>query len=173
MRIIKKSVFLFIFLSAFCISKAQIVSSYNFSPIMGSGWSILNGGSSVELNGYLKCLQVATGLDIFSTPAKPNGVFGAFCNEIAPVAIITSDLLVYPNPTRGVSILKCLGQFDSGLSGQLRITNTEGRILFSQVIAMSSLQAGFTINVSNYPNGIYMITIDIMTGHTSTKLIKL
>ena len=173
MRIILKNIFLLLFLLAANTGRAQIISAYSFSPIMGSGSSMMNGGYSVELSGYLKCIQVTTGLNIFSIPDKNNGSFGSCCIVPAAIAIVTNNLLVYPNPTRGISIVKGVGKFEAGVSGQLRIMNADGRIMLTQVVDMISLQVGFAVNLTNYPTGLYLITITTSSGQASSKLIKL
>ena len=71
------------------------------------------------------------------------------------------------------SILKCEGQFDANLFGQVRVMSIEGRMMMSQMVAMKDIQAGYTINASSYAAGNYVVTLDVKDQHYSVKLIKL
>ena len=150
MRIILKNIFLLLFLLAANTGRAQIISAYSFSPIMGSGSSMMNGGYSVELSGYLKCIQVTTGLNIFSIPDKNNGSFGSCCIVPAAIAILASVISAYYY----LRVIKVM-YFDELRSRDLEVI-VERNIVFIAII--STL---FNLFFFIYPAKLFDITIAI------------
>lgn len=174
----KRATYLFIvFLFAGFTGMAQIAVPFSMSPIATSSTAITsNGGSAIVLTGKGSCLTVSSGLSIMSIANNGKGVFGASCVEKAPVASVLvelTDINLYPNPTHDISILKCIGVFDANLSCQIRVISLEGKTLFSRMVPMKEVQAGFQINAASYAQGTYVVSIDFMNQHYTKKLIKI
>lgn len=175
---IKKGKYLFIcLLFAFAIGKGQIVGAYNMSPIVGSNANgSSNGGNSLVMSGKGKCLVVTSGLGVLAGNSSGKGVFGASCVETAPISSVLVSLRslnVYPNPTHGNSILKCVGNFDANLFCQIRVLSMEGRVMMSKMVSMKEVEAGYTIQAGMYPAGGYVVNVDFMNLQFNLKLIKL
>jgi hypothetical protein len=152
-------------------------NSFRISPIvMTSASSTTMGGTIAVFGGGNKCLTVSTGLSTLTTIAtNGTGKFGASCAEVVPVAdvLTITSLTVYPNPTHSLTTLKCDGVFDANLFGQVRIISMDGRVVMSQMVAMQELKAGFVINAASFAAGTYVVSVDFMNKHYTTKLIKI
>lgn len=177
MAINKGKYLLIILMLAFTTGIAQMSVPFSMSPIATSTAALTsNGGSPIVMTGSGKCLVVSSGLGTMMTSTNGKGVFGAGCIEKAPEATILVSLTsinVYPNPTHGMSILKCEGKFDANLSGRVTIMGFDGRTMLSQVIPMKEIQAGYQINAAAFAAGTYVISLDVMNQHYTVKLIKL
>lgn len=177
MAINKGKYLLVILMLAFTTGIAQMSVPYSMSPIISSTAALTsNGGSPIVMSGNGPCLVVTSGLSTMVTSSNGHGVFGAGCVEKAPVATVLvslTSLNVYPNPTHGISILKCEGKFDANLSGRITIMGFDGRTMMSQVVPMKEVQAGYQINAAAYAAGTYVISLDFMNQHYTVKLIKL
>jgi len=172
MRINKGTYLFIVFLLACTTGMAQM----SMSPIaMASGTVSMSGGNPIVMDGSGKCLKVSSGLATMETIHNGKGVFGASCVETAPVATVVSltSVQVYPNPTHGISTLKCQGQFDANLSCQVRIMSIDGRTMMSKMVLMKDVQAGYTIDASSYAAGTYVVNLSFMSQNYNVKLIKL
>jgi hypothetical protein len=178
MRINKGTYLTLALLLACFTGMAQMTAnSFRMSPIvMTSAASTTIGGTVAVFNGGNKCLSVATGLSTLTTIAtNGTGKFGASCAEVVPVAdvLTITSLTVYPNPTHSLTTLKCDGVFDANLFGQVRIISMDGRVVMSQMVAMQDLKVGYVINAASYAAGTYVVSVDFMSKHYTTKLIKI
>lgn len=174
----KKATYLFIVcLLAGFTGMAQIAVPFSMSSIATSSTAITsNGGSAIVLTGKGACLTVSSGLSIMGIANNGKGTFGASCVEKTPVASVLvelTDIRLYPNPTHDISILKCQGVFDANLSCQIMVTGMDGKTLFSRIVPMKEVQAGFQINAASYAQGTYVVSIDFMNQQYTKKLIKL
>jgi hypothetical protein len=167
-----------VMLFAVVCGKAQTVA-YSMSPLAatGTGYAI-NGGSYVVGDGSGKCLVVASnGMSVLASSINSTnkGVYGASCEEKAPVADLFSltSVNLYPNPAHVSATLKCTGNFDANLSCMLRVTGMDGRVMMSRMVPIKELQAGYTIQVSNYAVGTYVVTVEVMGQQYASKLIKI
>jgi hypothetical protein len=178
MRINKGTYLIICLLLACATGMAQMTVPYNMSPIaVSSGNFTANGGNPIVNDGKSKCLNVSSGLNTMTAASTGGrGAFGGSCVEVTPVASVLisfKDLNVFPNPTHGLSIVKCEGQFDVNLSCQLTITSMEGRVMSNQMVLMKDMVAGFQINASAYAAGTYIVSVAFMNQTYSKKLIKL
>ncbi len=177
MAINKGKYLLVILVLAFTTGRAQMSAPFSMSPIATSTGAITsNGGSPIVMSGKGQCLVVSSGLGTMTSSTNGHGVFGEGCVEKAPVATVLvslTSLNVYPNPTHGISILKCEGEFDANLSGRVTVIGFDGRTMMSAVVPMKEIQGGYQINASAYAAGTYVISVDFMNKHYALKLIKL
>ena len=173
----KATYFLLVFLLAGFTGMAQISVPFSMSSIATSSTAISSsGGSAIVLTGKGACLTVSSGFGIMGIANNAKGTFGASCVEKAPVATVLvelTDIKLYPNPTHDISILKCQGVFDANLSCQIKVTGLDGKTLFSRIVPMKEVQAGFQINAAAYAAGTYIVSIDFMNQQYTKKLIKL
>lgn len=178
---INKGTYLFIALMlAFTTGMAQMSMPFSMSPIAsvgGNGKTITsNGGNPIMMDGKGKCLSVTSGLRSLEVAANNSGAFGASCLETPPVASVlveVTNINLYPNPTHSTSILKVDGQFDANLSCQIRIFSIDGKPMFSQMVPLKEVKAGYTLNVAAYAAGTYVVSLDFTDQHYTRKLIKL
>ncbi len=178
MRINKGTYLIIIFMLACATGMAQMTVPYNMSPIaVSSGNVTANGGNPIVNDGKSKCLNVSSGLNAMTAASTGgHGTFGGSCVEVTPVATVLvslKDINVFPNPTHGLSVIKCEGQFDVNLSCQLTIISMDGRVMFNQMVLMKDMVAGYQINASAYAAGTYVVSVSFMNQTYNKKLIKL
>jgi hypothetical protein len=74
---------------------------------------------------------------------------------------------IYPNPTKGELKLE-IGNWEEGLDAYTLITDINGR-----TVCKNSLSGSITnIDLTNYPNGIYILRLSISQKWTEWKVIK-
>lgn len=131
----------------------------------------------ILIEGKTKCLAVSNGIDVLTIANNGTGLFEASCKELPPVNPVAIDLAlsltVYPNPTRGMSVLKCRGTFDAGLSCMIRVVSMEGKVAVNQLVPMTSMLTGWVIDLSDYTSGTYTVHVELMRRQYSLKLIRL
>jgi hypothetical protein len=110
----------------------------------------VNGSYAVQIteNG---CLAVSSCIDILSTSIE----------NIVGEKLIT----VYPNPTTGIIHIVFP---ESELNTTIEITNTLGQVLNTIVPTRTELN----VDLSNQPNGVYLINFNSSNGIISHKIIK-
>lgn len=174
MQIKKVSYLLLTFLLVTLAGKAQL-SAFGFSSIGSTNGAIVS-TNPVLVAGSAKCLAVSGGAAPLNIANNGTGLFGSGCVETAPAADTTSfslSLNVYPNPTRGAAIIKASGSFDQNLASLVRVIAVDGKVMFNQMVPMSSIKAGYTINASSYAAGNYNVVIELMNKRYTLRLIKL
>ena len=77
---------------------------------------------------------------------------------------ITSDIIVYPNPTKDILII----EFSGINNGTIEITNIAGQIVFMERLNDSRME----IKVSEYPVGMYILKFISEENETVAKFIK-
>jgi hypothetical protein len=173
----KGTYLLIIMLLACSAGMAQMTMSFRITPIVSSNSGMTSSGSTpIIMEGSSKCVIMASGLSSMAIANNGKGEFGAACKEVAPVANIRAvsiSLNVYPNPTSGMTTLKCEGEFDANLSCQVRVMSIEGKMMMSQMVPMNDVKAGYMINASAYAAGTYVIIMDFMNQQYNKKFIKL
>ena len=87
---------------------------------------------------------------------------------------ITTDdktgLLIYPNPTDGSFIISWSGHPDD--ENTIEIYNQIGQVIFRINNNCKDENCQEEINLSQFANGIYIVTVLNDKSYTSTKLIK-
>ena len=173
----KKATYLLIIMMLACTAgMAQVFAVRSFSPIASSNGTLTSSSSPFVMYGQGKCVTSATGLSVLSIANNGTGSFGASCKEIPPVANVLKvsvSLKVYPNPTNGLTTLKCEGEFDANLFCQVRIMSIEGKMMMSQMVSMKDVQAGYMINATAYAAGTYVVVMDFMDQRYNMKFIKI
>ncbi|NOQ27529.1 MAG: T9SS type A sorting domain-containing protein, partial [Bacteroidales bacterium] len=86
-------------------------------------------------------------------------------NSVGIEAIHQKGISVYPNPTRGEIYIK----FANNNIHNLSISDMSGRQIFN----ISELQQNEKIDLTNFENGLYIITLETDTGITIRKLLKI
>jgi hypothetical protein len=156
-----------------------------FTSIAGKaqmGMSFMSGSGnivttpSITVNGNAKCLTVGGAASVLNIAHNGTGLFGAGCKEGVPAADTASfslSLNVYPNPTRGATMLKATGDFDASLSCMVKVVAMDGKVMFGQMVPMANVKAGFMINGHAWAAGNYTVVIELMNKRYSLRLIKL
>jgi len=82
-----------------------------------------------------------------------------------------STVKVYPNPSFGNFTLEARFK-EPVTSGQIRVTNLLGKILFSKSIVNGQTTIDENIDLSALPNGIYLVSIEAPQGRVVKKIMK-
>ncbi len=148
--------------------------------VMGTSFLSGNGGivttPTVLVSGSGKCLVVGGSASALDIANNGTGLFGSACSEKPPVADTTTfslSLNVYPNPTRGSTMLKATGDFDEKLSCLVKVIAMDGKILFGQMVPMKDVKKGYMINGNAWAAGNYTVMVELMNKRYSLRLIKL
>ncbi len=173
----KKRIYILLVLLLTCSAgMAQLTTAFSFSAISSAGAN-MGVSTPILFDAQSKCLSVSNGVSLLSVANNGSGLFNTACKEVPPTApppaAISLSLTVYPNPTRGMSLLKCKGSFDPSLSCTVRVIGLDGRMIMNQVVSMVTLQTGWMIDLSSYAAGTYSVNVELMRQQYSLKLVKL
>ncbi|WP_078831785.1 T9SS type A sorting domain-containing protein [Sediminibacterium ginsengisoli] len=170
-----KSVYMMVVLLLLTIAgKSQLLTSFSFGSMgMSDNTVTASGGAAIVFDGKGKCVSVLSGVNTLMTSEIKSGVFGESCREIPPVAAVDLSLTVYPNPTKGMSILQCKGTIDESLSCLVRVISADGKTVLNQMVSVTALKAGFMINLNAHAAGTYTVMAELMNKRYSLRLIKL
>ncbi len=128
--------------------KAIANSGYVFS-----GWTLATAGNA----------QIETNILTFD-PGTENAVTANFLP-----AENSSSLLVFPNPADDILHFGCSVQISG--TGLVEISNTEGKILLSQPVLLTTGTNHFDLSVSGFSNGLYTLILHTPDGLLFTKII--
>jgi hypothetical protein len=173
MPIKKLTYFMLLLIFTCTVGKAQ-VSSMGTSFLSGNGGIITT--PTMPVSGSAKCLSVGGYASALNIANNGTGLFGSGCTEKPPVADTTTfslSLNVYPNPTRGSTILKATGDFDEKLSCLVKVIAMDGKILLGQMVPMKDVKKGYMINGNAWAAGNYTVMVELMNKRYSLRLIKL
>ena len=142
--------FFILFFTVACIAQGNLPRTYDYD---NTGNRILR--TTVRLR-----QAVATGADT-SFADVSNSKQEPYYEE----AIGENNVKIYPNPTKGMVTL----QFDKPVkTGLYRLSDLSGKLLLDGTITISI----FTLDLSRYENGVYLLTLTL-DGQTDTwKIIK-
>ncbi|NCI47916.1 T9SS type A sorting domain-containing protein [Sediminibacterium soli] len=173
MRINKAVYIILILVLAAVHGKTQMV--FSMVPMAGSSNGATFSSNPIIVDGG-KCVVSSSGLSAMMVANSGKGAFNDGCKETPPVATIEEfsiSLNIYPNPTHGPATIKCSGQFDENLSCQIRIISMDGKMMFSKMVPIKELKAGYQVNAASYAVGTYAVLIDFMNQRYSLKLMKM
>ena len=142
------------------------VAHINSAPLSVSYYTHYLGGSTIDnntgifyypaINGYLYGLDINTGSIVYSYNfglgtellfLESGSVF--YCPLTGIEEHVESGLNIFPNPGSG----KYYFSFDeSDLPGEMKIYDLKGRCLKKVIVASNN----FTLDISNFPDGIYL-----------------
>ncbi|WP_291115105.1 S8 family serine peptidase [Flavobacterium sp. UBA6135] len=103
-----------------------------------------------------------------------NATWGWYSNEVVTILIqetlnisdnLLSEILIYPNPSKGVFTVKNPNL--TGNNSELNLIDMQGRVVFSKTMTSSEEQ----INVNHLNNGVYILTISENDLKFTAKLI--
>lgn len=168
---IKKLTYIIVFLVLACVSgKAQMSISF-----LSTNSGIIS-TPSANIGGSSKCLVIGGSASTLNIANNGTGAFDPTCQEKPPVADtmrFSLSLNVYPNPTRGSTMLKASGEFDQNLFCQVKVITLEGKVLLGQNVAMSKIKAGYMIDASHWAQGTYTVVVELMNKRYALRLIKI
>ena len=150
--------------------KAQMTISF-----LGTNSGIIS-TPSVNISGSGKCLAIGGSAAALNIANNGTGIFQAACQEKPPVADtmrFSLSLNVYPNPTRGSTMLKASGEFDQNLFCQVKVIAMDGKVLLGQNVAMSKIKAGYMIDASSWAQATYTVVVEVMNKRYTLRLIKI
>ena len=78
---------------------------------------------------------------------------------------------VYPNPTTSTATIS-FDQFAQGSKYEIRVTDIMGKIIMKQSAIANSGQNIRQLDLSNYPSGIYIVTVISNEGTKTLKVYK-
>jgi subtilisin-like proprotein convertase family protein len=79
-----------------------------------------------------------------------------------------SDFVLYPNPTNGNITLNAA--FDTPTIGDISIKNAVGQVMLTQKTTISTI-LNHTMDLSDYPSGIYFLTLSTPDGLCTKKVV--
>jgi len=167
----KKLLYIIFFMVLACVSgKAQMTISF-----LSTNSGVIS-TPSVNISGSGKCLAIGGSAAALGIANNGTGVFQAACQEKPPVADtmrFSLSLNMYPNPTRGSTMLKAAGDFDQNLHCQVKVVAMDGKVMLGQNVPMSKIKAGYMINGNGWAAGVYVVIVEVMNKRYSLQLSKL
>jgi hypothetical protein len=86
-------------------------------------------------------------------------------NRLAP------EFVTYPNPARGELNLHIKDAFQLGNSYNLMVEDVLGRHWFERPIGIEAFGSGLSLDVSGFPTGIYLVTVESLAGRLTKKVL--
>lgn len=171
-----KGCFIFCLGLLFSSEAAKAQMAINFSPIAYSTSGVTaTGGSPFTFFEKTKCLVMGNGMTVLTVVFNNKGEFAKSCSENIPRTSLNTtmySLRVFPNPTNGPATVQCEGSFDINAIGHLKMIGLDGKLVMAQTVVMKELQAGIIIQTGLFSSGTYLISVDYMNQHFSSKLLK-
>jgi len=134
---------------------------------------VINKGSNPGSAGAYSLIPVSEYVHNSNKRNRPtNATIDIGAYEYNPVTEIAynvnlSDLIVFPNPAQSqITIV-----INNGISGELKIVNPLGQILFARGTEQGKQQE-IILSVESYPSGLYFIIYETEKGNRYRKLIK-
>ncbi len=123
-------------------------------------------GTSISLSS--DCSTVAVGAVGNDENGSDAGHVRVLLNPFIGISDVSkNDILIYPNPTKGVFTIKLPGfQYLSG--SNVSVTDISGKKIFIKTISSSELQ----VDISNYPSGVYFVKISNTENVKTVKIVK-
>lgn len=78
---------------------------------------------------------------------------------------------IYPNPTNGIITFKSSSDLSANSGAEIRIENFIGQLLYTKKINTNVYGLNETIDLSNYPKGIYFVQINAGSAVETRKII--
>ncbi len=163
-----KKIILFISFSiCYLVTSAQtghfIMSSVGVLPGTESN------GVAIQFNSITKCIDVQSGLAIFSAP-RGNGQFAINCE--VTMKINSLGVRLFPNPVNNLAKIKLNNTPPLTETFSLSIWTTEGALIRSQKETGYNLFQGLNIDLSGLVSGTYILKIESPTYVDAIKFIK-
>jgi len=93
---------------------------------------------------------------------------GSIVSSIEPVNEIGNVVSVFPNPINDDVMNVRINNYSSNSKVKLSFMNLEGRVLFSK----NNCPQSFSLNIKDYPSGMYIISTVINKTTYKNKIIK-
>ncbi|MGJ5640533.1 T9SS type A sorting domain-containing protein, partial [Formosa sp. S-31] len=90
-------------------------------------------------------------------------------DDISDVVKVNFDIDMYPNPTTGILNLKIVGLDQTA---PIRVYDMSGKLLLNEVVKSDGTEFVKVIDLSAYPKGFYLLTLQVK-GKTITKKVVL
>jgi Secretion system C-terminal sorting domain/Pregnancy-associated plasma protein-A/Fibronectin type III domain len=121
----------------------------------------------VQIYGYNAAYNIARcyNLNIETAGSSYREVFRAF-----PVDYYSKGLRIYPNPTSGILMLDFEPEADE--TATLQICDVLGKICFQQNIEISKVRPQYEVNLSDLPDGMYVLNLRGQHWNKQQKIVK-
>ena len=164
-----------IFLWAGCFYKglqagAQGNSCFMISAMGASNSSVRMLSYPIIVNFSANCLLVDSGVPLWDIPVNSgNYIYPCLSRR----SLVSIDLRIFPNPTRGSVIVQGLLFEDLDQSAHVLVYNKLGQLTFSTPIQLIDLQQGLSIELHSFPSGVYTVVVvgELIRG--TGKIIKI
>lgn len=104
--------------------------------------------------------------NVCSTPGGANANSAANCvSGVSSLTDLMNTVRVYPNPTKGISVVDCRGMNNASIS----IRNVLGMEIKS--VVLSSHETSYTCDLTGNPDGVYFVKIKSEAGEATRRLI--
>jgi len=101
-----------------------------------------------------------------STPGGANSNSATNCvTGISSVTDLMNTVRVYPNPTKGISVVDCRGMNNASIS----VRNVLGMEIKS--VVLNSHETSYTCDLTGNPDGVYFVKIKSEAGEATRRLI--
>ena len=95
------------------------------------------------------CMPYSEWHEHVDTTESPNVVFTTDCSNVLAANVPSYEISIYPNPSSGIFILGYIQ------NGELKIYNLQGQLVLQKEI--HSVRE--TLDLSNYPTGMYLVEV--------------
>ena len=126
------------------------------SAIGASNSSVRMLSHPIIVNFSTNCLVVDSGVPIWDMPVN-RGIYTYPC--LSRQSLLTIDLRIFPNPTRGSVIIQGSLFEDLDQSAHVLIYNKLGQLTFSTPIQLIDLKQGLSIELYPFPSGVYTVVV--------------
>jgi hypothetical protein len=111
------------------------------------------------------------GYDMAAPPTPNIQVVSASLGVNKPAISLTSEVLAYPNPTKGQFTVQLNGTTSS--KANIVVTNMVGQIITQKEVKLTDGKQTMAFNISNQAEGIYLLKVVTPDGVDSTLKIVL
>ena len=162
-----KPIILALFIICSFGASAQITLSYSIGSFGNSGAKATIFSSPFVINGNA-CFTVSNGISKYSTSKKGGFLLSCALSK----AFIRYSLKVFPNPVVSVVTIQSLERLQVSNDFKLVVYAAAGNQVGTYQLKQDQLLAGFKIDMSNLPVGVYILQLSSVWISETFKIIK-